>query len=293
MKIAVTGANGQLGSDIVSYLQDAGHEVIALTKEQLDISDVQAIERVMEEVKPEALVNTAAYHHVEHCENNPDMAKQINIDAPAKMSALAKKSGFRFIHISTDYVFDGIKNAPYIESDEAKPLNVYGKTKREGEVKLLEHNPDSIVMRVSAIYGHNPCRAKGGLNFIKLMLKLANERGQVAVVDDEFVSPTNTMNIAEQLAKILSTDVTGIVHATSEGQCSWYEFAREIFDYSGTQVVLNKANPADFPMKVPRPKYSVLENGRLKASGINVMKPWRESLHQYLDELKSEQSQTT
>ena len=284
MKIVVFGGNGQLGSDIVSKLK-VHHVVFPVNHDQVDITNDIALKECIETINPDVIINTAAYHHVDLCEQNPDKAEAVNDTSPTLMAKLCDEKNIRFIHFSTDYVFDGNKNAPYIETDEALPLNVYGKTKRDGEINILKVNPKAIILRVSGLYGTNPCRAKNGLNFVQLMLKLANEKGEVKVVDDEYVSPTYTVNIAEQIEPLLIADISGIIHSTSEGFCSWYDFAEEIFKYTKTTVLLHKANSNDFPAKVARPKYSVLENMRLKKAGINFMLPWNVALHQYLDSI--------
>jgi len=186
------------------------------------------------------------------------------------------------IHISTDYVFDGAKAAPYTEDDQPRPLNVYGNTKLSGEHFVRSTNPRHFVVRVSAIYGENPCRAKGGLNFVELMLKLSREREELRVVDDEFVTPTPTIQIARQLLELSRTEEYGLYHATAEGSCSWYEFAAAIFEMTGARVRLEPARPGEFPAKVPRPKYSVLENQALKRRSLNVFTRWQEGLSHYL-----------
>lgn len=285
MKIAVTGANGQLGTDIVNVMRAAGHEVLALTHETLDITDNAAVDAFLEKEKPEVFINPAAYHHVDKCEEFPDIAMLINSTAPARIAAVSKTRGIRFIHFSTDYVFDGEKGAPYVETDKPAPLNSYGRSKYAGEQEIMKANENALILRVSALYGHAPCRAKNGLNFVQLMLKLARERGEVKVVDDEIVSPTSTLSIAQALPELIRMEIKGIVHLTSEGHCSWNAFAREIFDYSNTPVKLERASSSDFPAKTPRPKYSVLENSVLKTNGLPDMPHWKDSLHRYLDSL--------
>ena len=163
------------------------------------------------------------------------------------------------------------------------PLNTYGITKLAGENYTAATCPKHFVLRVSAIYGLRPCRAKGGLNFVELMLKLSRERDKLRVVDDEFVTPTPTVQIARQLVALSRSKDYGLYHGTAEGSCSWYEFAHEIFRATGTTVHLEKADPGEFPAKVQRPKYSVLENRALKAAGLNVFADWRQGLTDYLD----------
>ena len=186
------------------------------------------------------------------------------------------------MHVSTDYVFDGAKQAPYEEQDAPRPLNVYGNTKLAGEYFVRSTTEKHFVLRTSAIYGKSPCRAKGGLNFIELMLKLAKERGEVKIVDSEFVTPTATTEIARQMVALSRCDAYGLYHATAEGSCSWHQFARAIFELTGTKVSLKVAGPNEFPAKVPRPKYSVLENRTLKNRGLNVFTPWQDGVREYL-----------
>lgn len=290
IKVMITGANGQLGADILSVLQHKKFDVLGLTHQDVDIGDIDRFKQLFDLHQPDVLINTAAFHNVNACELDPSTAKYINTDAPARMAALCTLHQKRFIHFSTDYVFDGAKGIPYTEDDQTAPLNVYGETKRAGESQVLLCGPDHLVLRVSALYGHHPCRAKNGLNFIRLMLKLAAEKGEVTVVDDEYVSPTSTRNIAEMIPLILNdTSLEGIVHLTSEGECSWYDFAAEIFSYTHTPVKLNKAAPSTTPPEIRRPKYSVLENRKWNASGFPKMNHWKASLFQYLDELKTKE----
>ena len=186
------------------------------------------------------------------------------------------------MHVSTDYVFDGSKESPYEEHDAPRPLNVYGNTKLAGEYFVRSITEKHFVLRTSAIYGKSPCRAKGGLNFVELMLKLAKERGEVRVVDSEFITPTPTPELARQMVVLSRCDSYGLYHATAEGSCSWYEFAKQIFALTNTKVSLKVAGLNEFPAKVPRPKYSVLENRALKSRGLNVFTPWQDGLREYL-----------
>lgn len=285
-KVIITGGNGQLGSDIVAELLSQGFLVIPKTHEQLDITDYSKVGHVLEQEQPDILINTAAYHNVDMCELNPEQAMQVNYKAPAFMARLCRSLGTRFIHFSTDYVFDGTKDSAYIESDIASPINVYGLSKKKGETAVLNENPEALILRISAIYGAHPCRAKNGLNFILLMLKLAKERGFVRVVDDETVSPTSTESIAKMIPLLLEHKLGGVVHLSSEGSCSWYEFAQTMFDILGrSDVDVQRAKSADFPSKTPRPAYSVLENNVLKQHALPLMPHWKESLRKFLKTL--------
>lgn len=286
-KVIITGGNGQLGSDIVAELQSANFVAVSKTHEQLDITDYSSVNKALLDEKPAVLINTAAYHHVDLCEEHPEIAMQVNFKSPAYLARLCYSLGIKFIHFSTDYVFDGEKGAAYDETDIAAPLNVYGQSKLAGELAILKVNPKALIIRISAIYGLQPCRAKNGLNFIKLMLKLADEKGFVKVVDDEIVSPTSTRSIARMIPLMLAKNLSGVVHLSSEGSCSWYEFAQNIFELSErSEVEVQRAKSTSFPGKTPRPSYSVLENRVLKKHALPTMPHWKDSLREYLISLK-------
>ncbi|MGA9134953.1 MAG: dTDP-4-dehydrorhamnose reductase [Candidatus Sulfotelmatobacter sp.] len=282
MKIAVIGANGQLGMDAVNTFSSNGDEVTGLTHSDVELSNIDSVSTCLREMHPRVIVNTAAMHHVENCEREPEKAFEVNGLGARNLALVARDISATLIHVSTDYVFDGAKGNPYEETDAPNPLNVYGNTKLCGEYFVRSTVEKHFVLRTSAIYGRSPCRAKGGLNFIELMLKLARERGKVRVVDSEFVTPTSTAELARQMVKLSDSDAYGLYHATAEGSCSWHEFAREIFAMTGTKVNLEVAGPNEFPAKVPRPKYSVLENCGLKNQKINIFKPWQDGVREYL-----------
>jgi dTDP-4-dehydrorhamnose reductase len=282
MKVAVIGANGQLGSDVCTAFEYNGDEVFRLTHEDLELSSADSVDAALSTRQPEFVVNTAAMHHVEKCEQDAAKAFAINGIGAKNVATWALRAGAKTAYVSTDYVFDGKKGNPYLEEDVAAPLNVYGVTKLSGEHFTAAVGGKYFILRVSAIYGHQPCRAKGGLNFVELMLKLSRERDKLRVVDDEFVTPTPTAQIADQLVALSRTENYGLLHGTAEGSCSWYEFAHEIFRTTDTKVRLERADPGEFPAKVQRPKYSVLENRGLKRAGLNVFTDWRDGLDRYL-----------
>lgn len=282
MKVAVIGGEGQLGADVVRAFADNGDDASALTHSDIEISSIESVSSRLQELRPELVVNTAAMHHVENCEREPGKAFAVNGIGARNLSIVSRDLGAVLVHISTDYVFDGSKGSPYDEQDAPQPLNVYGNTKLSGEYFVRSTTEKHFVLRTSAIYGKSPCRAKGGLNFIELMLKLAKERGEVRVVDSEFVSPTPTPEIARQIVALSRCNSYGLYHATAEGSCSWHEFAKEIFALTSTKVNLIVAKPNEFPAKVPRPKYSVLENKSLKSQGLNLFHPWQDGLREYL-----------
>ncbi len=291
MKIAVIGANGQLGKDICEAFIANGDTVVELDLGRegaghIDIADFGSVSKALKENKDANLViNTAAFHNVEACENEPEKAFKVNGIGSLNLAKVSNEIDRPLLHISTDYVFDGKKGEPYVESDKPMPLNVYGNTKLAGEHFVEAVAKKYFVFRVSGIYGKNPCLAKGGRNFVDLMLKLAEEREEVRVVDDEVLTPTFTEDIAAQVVKLAhSSDARyGLYHCTAEGWCSWYEFAKEIFTLAKSKVTLNKAAPGEFAVKVNRPKYSVLENSFLKEQNLNIMPRWQDGLKKYLE----------
>lgn len=282
MKVAIVGANGQLGADLVTYCTNEAIPVVALTHSEIEISSIESVRRSFADSQPEVIINTAAMHNVESCEREPLRAYEINALGARNLAMVAAEKNAKFCHVSTDYVFDGKKSSPYTENDLAVPLNVYGNTKLAGEVFVLAQEGKSFVVRTSALYGKSRCRAKTGNNFVELMLKLGAEREEVRVVDDEFVSPTPTADLARQILALIKTENYGLFHATTEDSCSWYQFAEAIFRHSNARARLKVAGPNEFPAKVPRPKYSVLENQALRRHQLNTMPDWRLGLETYL-----------
>lgn len=294
MRVVVVGANGQLGQDVCAAFRAETNEVVALNHTDVEISSWESVKRAFERIRPDLVINTAAFHNVDRCETEAMQAFAVNALGARNVAQVTHALDASLIHISTDYVFDGLKRIPYTEEDPARPLNVYGNTKLSGEHFVRTAIPRHFLVRVSGIYGHQPCRAKGGLNFVELMLKLATEREAVRVVDDEIVSPTPTSEIASQLVVLSTTSDYGLYHASSEGSCSWYDFAAAIFALSGTKVRLERASPEEFAAKALRPKYSVLENKALKSRSLNVFTNWQDGLARYLAQRhKSEASIST
>src|ERR1019366_686454 len=278
MKIAGIGANGQLGHDVVRAFADQGDEVRALTHDDIERSSRASVVGCLRATQAEVVINTAAMHHVESCEQQPGRAHEVNVVGARNLATATRDLGSVLIHVSTDYVFDGTKGEPYVESDQPHPLNVYGKTKLDGERFVQDINPKHYILRTAALYGTYPCRAKAGQNFVDLMLRLARERGRVRVVDNEFTSPTATADLASQIVVLSRSDLYGLYHATAEGSCSWHAFAGEIFRLADVSVTLEVASLNEFPAKVPRPAYSVLENCGLKSQNLNRFRPWQDGL---------------
>lgn len=282
MKIIVIGANGQLGSDLVGVLKG---EVIPLIHSDVEISDFNSVSKMFEKYKPQIVINTAAFHNVPECEKNDVRAFTVNALGPKYLAQNCATHNCMLLHISTDYVFDGKKNSPYLEDDPPNPLNVYGISKLTGEYYIKSIMERYFIVRTSGLYGIYKCRAKGG-NFIDTMLKLSKEQEEIRVVGDEFLTPTYTLDLASQIDELIKTDSYGLFHITNEGSCSWYEFAKAIFDILNIKVNLKKISHEEFYSNVKRPRYSVLENKRLKSLGINKMRDWKDALQSYLLERK-------
>jgi dTDP-4-dehydrorhamnose reductase len=282
MRVAIIGANGQLGSDLCAAYTRAGHDVVPLNHAELDIRDAAGVQRVLASVTPQVVVNSAAMHNVENCEADPASAFGVNAIAVRTLAHASRELDFALAHVSTDYVFRGDSNVPYVETDVAYPLNVYGNSKLSGEHFLQAIAPRYFVVRTSALFGLAPCRAKPSGNFVQIMLKLARERGEVRVVDDEVVSPTYTADLAEQIVHLTASGRPGVYHATSQGAVSWFDYAKAVFEIAGVTVRMDRASTRDFPQKAPRPAYSVLENAALKSQGIDIMPAWRDAVERYL-----------
>jgi dTDP-4-dehydrorhamnose reductase len=280
MNVAVIGANGQLGTDLMDVLS-AKHNVTGLNHGDVEITEIESVRNALSTIKPAIVLNTAAYHIVPEAEKFPARAFQINGIGTLNLAKVCQDLDIRLVHYSTDYVFDGKKQKPYTEDDRPNPLSVYANTKLSGEYFALNYCDHSYVIRVSGIYGKVPCRAKGG-NFITTMIKLANEKPEVRVVNDEILTPTPTYHIAKNTAALIDTDAFGLYHMSCEGEVSWYEFAKVIWETLQLKTPLYAASVKDFPLVVKRPFYSVLENKNLNKLGINEMPEWKEALIQFL-----------
>ncbi len=284
MKIAIIGANGQLGTDLTEVLS-LKHEVTGLNHTDIEITDIDNVKKVLSSLKPNIILNTAAYHVVPEAEKFPGKAFEINGAGVLNLARVCNDEGIRLVHYSTDYVFDGEKKKPYREDDRPNPLNVYANTKLSGEYFALNYCDMPYVIRVSGIYGKVPCRAKGG-NFVTTMIKLAKEKPEVRVVSDEILTPTPTYEIAKNTEALIKTDAFGLYHMSCEGEVSWYEFARAIWEILKLETPLYPASVKDFPLAVKRPFYSVLENQNLKKIGIDEMPGWKKGLLDFLNKEK-------
>jgi dTDP-4-dehydrorhamnose reductase len=278
-KILLIGANGQLGKDLVRVLSH-DFEMIPIDVDQCDITEPEQIHKAFDSNKPDLVINTAAWTDVPGCETNDRKAFEINALGAKNVAAACKKISAKLLHISTDYVFDGKKGTPYIESDLPAPLNVYGLSKLAGEHYVAAYCSQHFIVRTSGLYGIHPALGKK-TNFVETMLKLAKEKDVIKVVDDEILTPTFTVHLALQIRALILTDHFGIYHATNDGACSWYQFTEKIFELANVRTRLERTSAKEFGSPVRRPMYSVFENHNLKKQGLNNMRTWEEGLSEY------------
>lgn len=283
MKILIIGSGGQLATDLIKVLKD--EEFIKADLPDFDITKHEQVARFLADCKSEVVINCAAYHQVDDCEDNDVKCFAVNSIAVKNLAALSRKMGFKLLHCSTDYVFGGnaARNVPYVETDKTDPINAYGISKLAGEKYVQYEAEKYFICRLSGLFGVAGSAGKGG-NFVETMIRLGKERGEVKVVDDQVLTPTYTMDIARNMAQLIKTDNFGLYHMTSEGQCSWYEFAKKIFELMKMDVKCSPCTSAEFPTRAKRPSFSVLENEALKKIGLNKMRQWDEALRDYLKE---------
>jgi dTDP-4-dehydrorhamnose reductase len=283
MKVLLIGANGQLGGDLQQALLTAGHEVVASRHAEMDVTDPQSVRDALGIHRPDAVVNTAAYHKVDEVEQNPERAFAVNAIAPFHVAQACKETGAAAMFISTDYVFGGdrARQEPYTEQDAPAPLNVYGASKLAGENLVRSVWEKHWVVRTSGLYGVRGASGKGG-NFVELMLRLAGEGKPIRVVNDQRLTPTYTVDLANALVALLESGKHGLYHLTSEGACSWYEFAAQIFAFQGLTPDLTAVPTSAFSTVATRPGYSVLVNAALAKAGLPAMRPWQDALRDYL-----------
>jgi dTDP-4-dehydrorhamnose reductase len=281
VRVLVIGARGQLGSELILLLREE-HEIIPATRAECDITDLPAVLSFVRHVRPQVIINTAAYTDVDGCESNKDMAFKVNALGARNVAIAAREFGARLVHISTDYIFDGQKSDPYREYDQPNPINVYGASKLLGETFVKEQTHRFFIVRTAWLYG------KTGRNFVKTMLKLAQEKEELQVVNDQWGTPTYTGDLAKQIKRLILTELYGTYHCTSQGSCTWYEFALGIFKQAGLDVKVKPVTSDEFPRPAKRPKNSVLENYMLKLQGLDIMPPWEESLERFMKAVKKE-----
>lgn len=284
-KILITGCRGQLGTDLLKGL-DQDYEVTGLDLPEIDILDEAKLMAHVRQLKPSVIIHPAAYTDVDGCESNRELAMAVNGEGTRQVARACEAVKARLIYYSTDYVFDGRKSSAYVETDPTAPATVYGQSKLAGEKAISEELDNYAIMRIAWIYGAN------GNNFVKTMIRLAQkqikarEAGEdfepLKVVDDQHGNPTWTMEVVNQTQALIESDQTGLFHATSEGETTWFEFAREIFRLRGLEVEIGPCGSEQFPRPAARPKMSALVNARLNELGANRMRPYIDALEEFL-----------
>ncbi|MBX9624259.1 MAG: dTDP-4-dehydrorhamnose reductase [Gemmataceae bacterium] len=285
MRIAVLGAAGQLGRDLVPRL--AG-EVLPLTRADLDLARPETIAPALDRVRPAVLVNCAAFNFVDKAEAEPDAAFAVNAWGVRELARACRSAGTKLVHVSTDYVFglDAARTTPLAEDDPPGPVSVYGLSKLAGEYVARAADPANLVVRTCGLYGVWGSGGKGG-NFVETMLRVAGQGKPLRVVHDQRCTPTYTADLADAIAGLIRAGASGLVHVTSGGDCSWYEFAAEIFRQAGVAADLTPITSGEFGAAARRPGYSVLSNARLVAAGVPAPRPWPEALAAYLAERRN------
>lgn len=283
MRVLVTGAKGQLGSDLLCELSKRNIESVGIDIEDLDITDAAATKKLIEDInnktKLDAIIHCAAYTAVDAAEDNEALVTKINAEGTKNIAEVAKTLDVAMMYISTDYVFDGEGKRPWEPDDKRAPLNVYGMAKYKGELYVEELVKKYFIVRISWVFGLH------GNNFIKTMLRLGKERGAVSVVNDQIGSPTYTPDLSRLLADMIVTDKYGRYHATNEGLCSWYDFAVEIFKQANLNVAVTPVSSDAFPVKAKRPHNSRMDKSKLTENGFKLLPTWQDALGRYLLEL--------
>jgi dTDP-4-dehydrorhamnose reductase len=280
LKVAVIGSTGQLGQDLMRVL---GEDAVGLSHQDLDVSDGVGVASAVRSQQPDWVINTAAYHRVDDCELNPSLSFSANALGALNVARAASDVGAGVVFFSTDYVFGGRtrgRNRPYEEGDTPQPLNVYGVSKVAGEQLVMQANPRHIVVRSAGLYGTSTSRK--GWTFPELMLNKARTEGHVRVVTDQVLSPTYTEDLALKTKELIGREATGLFHLTNVGECSWFEFAKGVFDLVGVEVEMEPIETGETGRRARRPSYSALTTTRLSEVGSSPLRPWNEALSDYL-----------
>ncbi len=276
MRVVVFGSGGQLGTEVVSVLSDLGHDVVGFTHSEVDIANFESVLKAVKDTNPEVVVNAAAYTDVDGCESNRDLAFKVNAIGARNVAVASSMAEAKVVHISTDYVFGGERSFPYTEFDTPSPINTYGASKLSGEIFVREQNRRFFILRTAWLYGIH------GKNFLKTMISLAKKGGVLRVVNDQWGSPTWAKDVALQLEKLIGTHYYGVYHCTSQGKCTWFEFASEIFNLVGLDVEVVPVGSEEFPRPAKRPGWSVLDNYMLKLHDLDIMPHWKDALSSFV-----------
>jgi len=278
MKVLVTGANGQLGYDVVKELEKQNIECYGVTRKDFDITDFKSTENFINKYLPDVVIHCAAYTAVDKAEDEPELCYKVNSEATKNIAEICKEINAKLLYISTDYVFDGTKDGFYEVDDETNPINVYGKSKLLGEIAVQKILKKYFIVRISWVFGEH------GNNFVKTMLRLGKDHKEINVVSDQYGSPTYTADLAPLLVEMIKTDKYGIYHATNEGVCSWAEFAEKIFKIANMDVNVNYINTAEYRTRAKRSLNSKLSKKRIKENFYELPN-WKSSLQTFIKNL--------
>ena len=284
MKIALIGSNGQIGTDIYKYFSKKKEEVIGLTQNEIDVCYPDKCDNVLFSIKPDIVINTAAFHIVDLCENEAAAAFKVNAEGVKNLCSVCARLDIPLVHFSTDFVFgaDLKRTTPYTENDCPGPISMYGISKLAGELVLKYMLKKYYLLRVCGLYGYAGSLGKGS-NFVELMLELAREGRDIKVVNDQITTPTSTKDVTQKLYELIKTEKYGTYHMTNTGQCTWYEFALEIFRLSVLTPKIIPISSSELAAKAKRPGYSVLDNTMLRAIGLQDLRSWQKALEDYIN----------
>lgn len=282
MRILVTGASGQLGYDVERELERRGIEHLGTSSRELDITDREAVERLMAAYRPDAAIHCAAYTKVDLAEDEPERCWAVNADGTRNLAATCREIGAKMLYISTDYVFPGTGEQFRRTDDPVSPVNTYGRSKLAGELAVQSLLETYFIVRISWVFGKN------GNNFVKTMLRLAETKADLSVVCDQIGSPTYTADLAPLLCDMVQTERYGVYHATNEGTCAWSEFAEAIFELAGRQVVVHPIPTSAYPTRAARPLNSRMSKECLHSNGFQELPEWKNALARYLKEITGE-----
>lgn len=280
MKVLVTGVKGQLGYDVVKELERRGHQAIGVDIEEMDITDAASVRQVLCQESPDAVIHCAAYTAVDAAEENEEICRKVNVLGTQHIADMCKLLDIKMIYISTDYVFDGTGERPWEPEDAQGPVSVYGQTKYEGELAVQNTLDKYFIVRIAWVFGIN------GNNFVKTMLRLAETRDTLTVVNDQYGSPTYTYDLARLLVDMVQTEKYGIYHATNEGICTWYEFACAIFQTAGIPMKVLPVTSAEYAAKAKRPANSRMSKEKLTENGFAKLAAWQDALERYIKMLQ-------
>jgi dTDP-4-dehydrorhamnose reductase len=280
LKVAVIGSSGQLGQDLMRLF---GEEAVGFAHEDLDVTDDESVASAIGSLKPDWVLNTAAFHRVDDCEVDLTRTFAVNAIGALNVARAAADAGSGVVFYSTDYVFGGEerkRNHPYEEADTPQPLSVYGTSKVAGEQLVMQANARHLVVRSAGLYG--TATSRKGWTFPELMLNKARTDGFVRVVTDQVLSPTFTADLAQKTRELIEHDAVGLFHLTNDGECSWFEFARGALDLAGVEAKMEPIDSGQLQQRARRPSYSALTSARLEEAGLSRLRPWKEALRDYL-----------